>query len=66
MPFCTSGREVVPMAGFSNITLGQYYPVDSCVHRLDPRVKILLTVAMIVAVFLVHSLVGYALILGFV
>ena len=54
------------MAGFSNITLGQYYPVDSCVHRLDPRVKILLTVAMIVAVFLVHSLVGYALILGFV
>ena len=49
-----------------NITLGQYYPVDSWVHRLDPRVKILLTVAMIVAVFMVKSLVGYALVLGFV
>ena len=49
-----------------NITLGQYYPVDSWVHRLDPRVKILLTVAMIVAVFMVKSPVGYALVLGFV
>ena len=49
-----------------DITLGQYYPVDSPVHRLDPRTKILLTLAMIIAVFLVHSLVGYALILAFV
>ena len=48
-----------------NITMGQYYPVDSWVHRLDPRMKILLTVAMIVAVFLVKSMVGYGLILGF-
>ncbi|MBR3764978.1 MAG: energy-coupling factor transporter transmembrane protein EcfT [Clostridia bacterium] len=49
-----------------NITLGQYYPVDSWVHRLDPRIKILLTIAMIVAVFMVKSLVGYALVLAFV
>ncbi len=49
-----------------NITLGQYYPVDSWVHRLDPRVKILLTIALIVAVFLVRSLVGYALVLLFI
>lgn len=49
-----------------NITMGQYYPVDSLVHRLDPRVKIVLTIAFIVAVFMVHSLVGYALVLGFV
>lgn len=48
-----------------NITMGQYYPVDSWVHRLDPRTKILLTVAMIVAVFVVQTLVGYGLILGF-
>nr|MBR4282075.1 energy-coupling factor transporter transmembrane protein EcfT [Clostridia bacterium] len=48
-----------------NITMGQYYPVDSWVHRLDPRTKILLTIAMIVAVFLVKTMVGYALILGF-
>ncbi len=49
-----------------NITMGQYYPVDSWVHRLDPRTKILLTIAMIVAVFLVQDLLGYALMLGFV
>ena len=49
----------------NNITMGQYYPVDSPIHRLDPRVKILLTVALIVAVFLVHTIAGYALILGF-
>lgn len=50
----------------TNITMGQYYPVNSPIHRLDPRVKLLLTVAFIVAVFLVHSLPGYLLILGFV
>ena len=49
-----------------SITLGQYYPVESPIHRLDPRTKILLTLAMMVAVFLVRSLVGYALLLGFV
>ena len=39
-----------------DITLGQYYPVRSFVHELDPRVKILLTVAFIVAVFVGGSL----------
>ena len=42
-----------------DITLGQYYPVDSPVHRLDPRTKILLTLAFIVCVFLVGSPLGY-------
>ena len=41
-----------------DLTLGQYYPVKSFVHDLDPRVKILLTVAFIVAVFLGRSLWG--------
>ena len=39
-----------------DITLGQYYPVKSFVHDLDPRVKIVLTIAFIVAVFLGSSL----------
>ncbi|MBQ9196149.1 MAG: energy-coupling factor transporter transmembrane protein EcfT [Clostridia bacterium] len=39
-----------------DITLGQYYPVKSFVHDLDPRAKILLTIAFIVAVFLGGSL----------
>ncbi len=50
----------------NNITLGQYYPVDSPVHRLDPRMKIVLTIFMIVIVFITQNLVGYALLLAFV
>ena len=49
----------------SNITMGQYYPVDSRIHRLDPRLKLLATIAFIVAVFLAKSFVGYALLLLF-
>ena len=45
-----------------NITLGQYYPLKSPVHALDPRVKILLLVAYITAVFLVPDLTGFILI----
>ena len=50
----------------SNITMGQYYPVDSRVHRLDPRTKLILTVVFIVAVFLAKTFAGYALLLLFV
>ena len=50
----------------NNITLGQYYPVDSVIHRLDPRIKICLTVLMIVCVFISQNLVGFLLILLFV
>ena len=48
-----------------NITMGQYYPVDSPVHRLDPRVKLILTLVFIIVVFLVKTLAGYALLLVF-
>ena len=48
-----------------NITLGQYYPGDSPIHRMDPRMKIYLTIAYIVSVFLVKDLLGYALALRF-
>ncbi|MCL1963556.1 MAG: energy-coupling factor transporter transmembrane protein EcfT [Firmicutes bacterium] len=44
-----------------NITLGQYLPGDSSIHRLDPRNKTLLTLAYIIGVFLVKGFVGYAL-----
>ncbi len=43
-----------------NITLGQYFPGDSVIHRLDPRMKILLALALIVIVFLIDSLWGFA------
>ena len=50
----------------SNITMGQYYPVDSKVHRLDPRIKLILTIVFIVAVFLAKTFVGYVILFLFV
>ena len=45
---------------FKNITLGQYYPTDSVLHRMDPRFKILVAISFIVLAFLVNTLWGYA------
>ena len=35
-----------------DITLGQYYPGDSILHRLDPRTKLIGTLLFIISVFL--------------
>ena len=43
-----------------DITLGQYLPGNSPVHRLDPRTKILIVFAYIALIFSVKSAVGYA------
>jgi len=48
-----------------DITLGQYHPGDSCVHRLDPRAKLLLTIAYITSVFLVKDAPAYLLPMGY-
>lgn len=48
-----------------DITLGQYYPVGSPIHRLDPRVKLMGTLVYIVAIFLADSIWGYALAVAF-
>ena len=44
---------------FNNITLGQYYPADSVVHKLDPRIKIILLIALIVAIFIGGNLLSF-------
>ena len=49
-----------------NITLGQYYPGNSFVHKLDPRTKILVTLLLITAIFLAQSAVAYAALCGMV
>jgi len=43
-----------------SFAFGQYVPVESAVHRLDPRTKILATIALAVVVFLVHEAAGLA------
>ena len=49
-----------------DITLGQFFPGNSCVHRLDPRVKLVLMVAYIVLVFLVKGFIGYGVLAAFI
>lgn len=41
-----------------NITLGQYYPVNSVIHRIDPRVKILLLIVYLVIIFLADNFIS--------
>lgn len=42
-----------------DITIGQYYPVNSILHRLDPRVKLVSTLIYIISLFVFDSLIGY-------
>lgn len=43
-----------------DITLGQYYPVDSVLHRLDPRTKLFGTLVFIISLFIADSMAAYA------
>jgi len=42
-----------------DITVGQYYRVDSVIHHLDPRTKIIGTFLFIIELFLVKNLIGF-------
>lgn len=46
-----------------DITLGQYFPGDSAVHRLDPRTKLILVIVYIAALFIAKSYFSYGLML---
>ena len=48
-----------------NIALGQFYPTGSLLHRLDPRMKVIMALLYIVATFLAKSDVAFALLLVF-
>ncbi|MBQ0125781.1 MAG: energy-coupling factor transporter transmembrane protein EcfT [Clostridiales bacterium] len=49
----------------SDITLGQFFPGNSILHKIDPRVKIILSIAYIVSVFLSSSAASYILLFAF-
>ena len=49
----------------SEITLGQYFPGNSFIHRLDPRTKILATLIYIIAIFLADTPLAYGILIGF-
>ena len=48
-----------------DITLGQFFPGNSLIHRLDPRTKLLLLIGFIVGLFLCESYFSYGLALAF-
>ena len=46
---------------FRDVAFGQYYPTGSVVHRMDPRMKLLLTIMFVVAIFFVNTYFGFML-----
>ncbi len=48
-----------------NITLGQYFPGNSVIHRLDARMKLVLVIAVIVLIFMARTVIGNAVVLAF-
>lgn len=48
-----------------DITLGQYFPGDSFLYKMDPRAKILLTIVYLVMIFVVSNYAGYVAVLLF-
>lgn len=52
------------MAILNDITLGQFYPSDSFVHRLDPRTKILVVLCVMTLFVITHSMVKLIIALG--
>ncbi len=51
---------------FKDISFGQFYPVESFVHHLDARVKLLLTIVYVVAIFFVQTYFGFMLTAAFI
>lgn len=48
-----------------DITIGQYYPQDSLIHDLDPRVKILSTLLYLISVFFIRNIASFILATAF-
>ncbi len=49
-----------------DITIGQYFPGDTIVHRLDPRTKILIAIMFIISLFFIKTFYPYIFILAFI
>ncbi len=48
-----------------DITIGQYYPADSILHRLDPRIKLVSTFLFIISLFFFDTFYGYIIVAVF-
>ena len=43
-----------------DITIGQYYPAESVIHKLDPRVKLFGTFVYVISLFCIKGILGFA------
>lgn len=48
-----------------DITIGQYLPGESFIHKLDPRTKIIISMLFIVSLFIIDKFVGYIVVIAF-
>ncbi|MGL4875811.1 MAG: energy-coupling factor transporter transmembrane component T family protein [Clostridium sp.] len=48
-----------------DITIGQYIPGESFVHKLDPRTKIIISILFIAVLFIINKFVGYIFVVAF-
>ncbi|WP_127836553.1 energy-coupling factor transporter transmembrane component T family protein [Clostridium prolinivorans] len=49
-----------------DITLGQYIPGESFVHKLDPRIKIIISIIFISSLFIINNFKGYIFVVAFI
>lgn len=49
-----------------DITLGQFYPTGSKIHKLDPRVKLIFTFVFMITIFMINKFYPYLLVIGFI
>ena len=49
-----------------DITIGQYFPGDTIIHKLDPRVKIIISFAFIISLFFINKFYPYIFVLGLI
>ena len=49
-----------------DITIGQYFPGETIIHKLDPRVKIIISFAFIISLFFINKFYPYILVLGLI
>ena len=49
-----------------DITIGQYFPGETLIHRIDPRIKIIITSLFITSLFFIVDFLPYTLIIGFI
>lgn len=49
-----------------DITIGQYFPGDTLIHKLDPRIKLIITILFIASLFFINTFLPYIFIVGFI